>query len=125
MLAMELRLDTKGFTIRIREGELETTPKPISVIASMFAGILRRAQRKKKNRYEAPSRIFAISLADIEKALAPKKVLNLRKILPKHYYKHLKLFDYKNADKLPPYRLGIDHSIKLEKDTEGREKIVP
>ena len=122
---MELRLGTEGFTIRIREGEPETTPKPVGVMASMFAGMLRRARRKKKNRYEAPSRIFAISLADIEKALAPKKVSDPRKILPKHYHKYLKLFDCKDADKLLPYRLGIDHSIELEKDTEGREKMVP
>ena len=56
---------------------------------------------------------------NIEKAFAPKKISDLRKILPKYYYKYLKLFDHKDADKLLLYRLGIDYFIKLKKDTEG------
>ena len=66
-----------------------------------------RLARKKEHE------IFAISLADIEKALAPKKYTDPATKVPKEYHKYLEVFSRKEANKLPEHRL-YDHQIKLE-----------
>ena len=35
------------------------------------------------------------------------------------------MFDRDKADQLPPHRSGIDHSILLQQDDKGQEKVVP
>jgi hypothetical protein len=66
-----------------------------------------------------PAQIFAASMKDIEKALAPKRHTDPREKLPNHYYEFLPLFDRNAADRLPPLRPGVDYKIPLEKDEGG------
>ena len=87
------------------------------VSAAVFATMTRKASR---------TSVFAASLQDIDKALALKKDVDPRTILPGWCKDSLLLFSKKEADKLPPLRgKGIDHSIKLERDENGKEKTVP
>jgi hypothetical protein len=46
--------------------------------------------------------VFAVTLQDIEKALASKVTIDPREKLPKEYYEFLDVFSKKEADKLPP-----------------------
>jgi len=57
--------------------------------------------------------VFAMTLQDIEKALAPKVTIDPCEKLPKEYYEFLDVFSKKEADKLPPYRL-YNHKIQLK-----------
>ncbi|KJZ68122.1 hypothetical protein HIM_12487 [Hirsutella minnesotensis 3608] len=91
--------------------------------AFVFAGMVRRA-RKSRHRDEGV-RIFAASLKDIEKALAPKKKSDPREKLPPHYHEYLSVFNRDQADQLPPHRPGCDHKIQLEKGADGKEKEPP
>ena len=91
--------------------------------AATFAGLVRRARKEKQDRRGL--RVFSASLADIEKALAPKKKTDAREKLPKHYHEYLSVFDRGQADRLPPHRPGSDHKIILEKDANGKEKEPP
>jgi hypothetical protein len=45
--------------------------------------------------------------------------------LPTQYHKWLKAFDQFLANKLPRHRTGVDLQIELEKDQNGKEKIIP
>lgn len=66
--------------------------------------------------------IFAASLNDINKMLAPKKRFTREEILDKlpsqlhHYYQAFKP-DKDDASDLPPHCPGIDIAIEIEKDT--------
>lgn len=91
--------------------------------AATFVGLVRRARKEKQD--QRGLRVFSASLADIEKALAPKKKTDAREKLPKHYHEYLSVFDRGQADRLPPHRPGSDHKIVLEKDANGREKEPP
>ena len=57
--------------------------------------------------------IFAASLADIEKTLAPKKRTDPATKVPIEYHKNLRVFSRIEADKLPEHR-PYDLKIKLE-----------
>jgi hypothetical protein len=70
-------------------------------------------------------RIGKVSLDDIEKALRPKKHINPKDKLPKHYWRWLKAFSQQLADQLPPHRPGIDHKIPLKRDRNGIEEPPP
>ena len=73
--------------------------------AATFASLLRKSRD-----LEAKVRIFAAFIADINKALALKKLVDVRALLPKHYQSYYELFNPKEAVKLPPYRgLGVDY----------------
>ena len=66
--------------------------------------------------------IFAVSLADIKKALKPKKRSDPKEKLPPYYYKFLDAFNRQQADQLPPHCPGVDYAIKFLKDKHGRER---
>ena len=51
-------------------------------------------------------------MRDIEKALAPKKIIDPAKLLPKEYHDFLDVFSQEAADTLPPYR-SSDYKIKF------------
>lgn len=61
--------------------------------------------------------VFAVTLQDIEKALASKVTIDPREKLPKEYYEFLDVFSKKEADKLPPHR-PYDHKIQLKEGAE-------
>jgi hypothetical protein len=70
-------------------------------------------------------KVFAISMADINKALKAKEHLDPREKLPPIYQKFATtLFSRTEADRLPPHRPGIDHKIHLEKK-DGKEPEIP
>ena len=65
-------------------------------------------------------KVFTTSIADINKVLAPKKTVNIKLLLPKHYQSYYELFNPKEASKLSLYRgPRVDHKIKLKsKDSQ-------
>ncbi|POS84283.1 hypothetical protein EPUL_003669 [Erysiphe pulchra] len=85
-------------------------------IASSSAGVfLSTIRRANKTLGINKTHIFSVTLADIQKALAPDKdvVTSLDK-LPKKYKKFSNLFQKEITDKLTPHRPGCDHEIKLQ-----------
>ena len=77
---------------------------------------------KQRRRVEA----FAVSMADIEKALSVKKHTDPGTKLPSVYKPWLSVFDRKEAERLPPFRgSGVDHKIEITKDKDGRSQEVP
>ena len=90
---------------------IKSEPEPDSDLAMDICQIgpapfMRLAQ---KPGYE----IFAASMADIEKTLAPKKRTNPATKVPVEYHENLKVFSRAEADKLPEHR-PYDLKIKLE-----------
>ena len=83
--------------------------------------------RSKKTPHDQPKpEIFSVSMADIEKALKPKVHSDPRTKLPGEYWKYLPLFNHEEAQKLPPLRgEGIDHTIELVPDENGKLPTVP
>ena len=80
------------------------------------------AKRQGKDKVE----LFAVSMADIEKALAPKQHGDPAKLLPRQYHQFLDLFNREKADRLPPHRgEGGDHHIELNKTPDGKDMEVP
>ena len=61
--------------------------------------------------------IFAVTMADIEKALAPKKHTDPATKVPVCHHEHLEVFSRKEADKLVEHQL-YDYKIVLE---EGKQ----
>jgi hypothetical protein len=108
-----LYIHSKGIRVRTREGTLPGGVQQVS--AAVFAGLV---QREKK----APNsiRVFAASIADINKALRPKEKVDVRALLPEQYKEFYDLFNPKEAEKLPPHRgPGVDHKIELDpKDSQ-------
>jgi hypothetical protein len=60
-------------------------------------------------------------MADIEKALRPKELVDPKTKLPKQYWPWLDVFSQRLADELPPNRPGTDHRIQLKTDDNGNE----
>ncbi len=89
------------------------------------ARISARQMMEEAKTKESATRIAAVSLRDIEIALRPKTMTDPREKLPPHYREWCDVFSQKLADKLPPHRKGIDHTIPLEKDEAGKEKDPP
>ena len=63
--------------------------------------------------------IFAVSIADIDKALAPKVHTDPATKVPAEYHDLLDVFSKENSDRLPERRL-YDHKIKLEEGKQYR-----
>lgn len=70
---------------------------------------------------------FAVSMRDIEKALASfdKERPDHKTKLPPEYLPWEKVFDRKEAAKLPVHRLGIDHRIEILPNEKGQEPQLP
>ncbi|KAK1912987.1 hypothetical protein P3342_004923 [Pyrenophora teres f. teres] len=104
-----LFIHSRGIRVRCDEG-IATRSATHQVSASTFIGLIRRSKDPKKR-----VQIFAASITDINKALAPKKAVDVRSLLPKQYQSYFELFNPKEASKLPPHRgPGVDHKIELE-----------
>lgn len=56
--------------------------------------------------------LFVTSLRDIEKALAPRKAVDILAKLPQEYHEFTALFFREESDKLPPHCV-YDHTIPL------------
>ncbi|KAI1000108.1 Transposon Ty3-G Gag-Pol polyprotein [Podosphaera aphanis] len=91
------------------------------VASGTYNSIINQSRKRKKE-----IETYAITLADIDKALAPKKIVNPRDHMPKWLGPEFEInFKPGEANKLPIHRSQIDHHIPLEKDINGVEKPVP
>ena len=90
-----------------------------SVSAPAFSYLLRKSRRD--NSVE----IFSASIADIDKMLKPKVLIDPREKLPAEYHDYLDVFSRTLAERLPPPRPGIDYKIILEKTPNGKDPEVP
>ncbi len=85
----ELTIGTSGLIVKER-GQGGTPTLSISQqMSSVFGALVRRTQKSRDPSATQPAQIFAASLKDIEKALAPKKHTDPREKLPKHYHEFL------------------------------------
>jgi hypothetical protein len=92
-------------------------------ISANALAVMKRRQRRHPNEQ---IEIFAASIADINKALAPKKKTDLRIALPDYLQDYMDIFDPIEADKLPERRPGADHAIELvEQDKNGQKPEAP
>lgn len=70
----------------------------------------------KRSKKDPEFEVFAVSLRDIEKALAPKQEEDPAEKLPKEYHQFLSVFSKKEASQLPPHR-PQDHKVPLKAGT--------
>ena len=72
--------------------------------------------------------VAAFKTSDIEKALKgkePKTDDELRRMLPPETHDMIALFLSREAEKLAPYRPGLDHRIELRKKADGSLEALP
>ncbi|KAI1000207.1 hypothetical protein K3495_g7993 [Podosphaera aphanis] len=92
------------------------------MVASGTSNSIINQSRKRKKEIET----YAVTLADFDKALAPKKIVNPRNHIPKWLGPESEInFKPGEANKLTNHRPQIDHHIPLETDINGVEKPVP
>ena len=88
----------------------EPNPEPtIPELDICMIGAAPLARLSRKPNHE----IFAVSVKDVEQALAPKTYTDPAKKLPQQYHEFLDVFSRKEADTLPEHR-QYDHRIELE-----------
>ena len=93
-------LSDEHYAKQKKSQQLQVAAIPGSVYAAM-------AKRSARNQ---TVQLFSATLADIERALAPKVKLTTEEIiqkLPPHYRHLAEAFDPQEASKLPPHRPGI------------------
>jgi transposase InsO family protein len=120
------RLYIKSSGVRVWSEKVKPLPQLNigAISASVMGGYLRRTKRR-NHRDTSNLEIFAVTMADIEKALSPRKPIDPRTKLPAQYQEFISLFSPEEAGKLPPYRgEGIDHKIELM-EQDGKEPQVP
>ncbi|KAL1953147.1 hypothetical protein VTO42DRAFT_3547 [Malbranchea cinnamomea] len=109
----------QGPVLRFPEYGIDVLPQALlpvvkvnEISATAFKMWVRRSKMDKEK-----VQVFAVSLADIDKALKPKSYTDPRIKLPEHYHQFLDVFDHKRAETLPPLRgEGVDHWIELTED---------
>jgi len=85
------------------------------------------AKRAKGASYQV-TKIFTTTMADINRALAPKTRLSRAQIedrLPAELRQFWNLFLEEDGGQLPPHRQGLDHAIELQRDQQGNEVAAP
>ncbi|KAI1003822.1 hypothetical protein K3495_g4387 [Podosphaera aphanis] len=88
-------------------------------VSNLSAGVFLATIRRAKKPTSQDTQVFSVSLADIQKALAPsKREATSLENLPQEYREFASLFKNEISDKLPPHRPGHDHDIKLEQGKE-------
>ncbi|KAI0993579.1 hypothetical protein K3495_g14605, partial [Podosphaera aphanis] len=93
----------------------------VKVVSTTFISLIKLARR------QTGSRIFAVSMEDINKALMIKKTDTLESIkdqLPPKIQHWSQLFIEDQESTLPPHRAS-DMKINLEKENNGKEKSIP
>jgi hypothetical protein len=81
-----LHIGVANYIVRGRTPGQENTTYPLErQLGLVFAALIRR-ERRRRTTNEYSSRVFAASIADIEKALAPKKKSDPKDKLPRHYH---------------------------------------
>ena len=115
----EYEIGTSSTIVRNRARKPNKDISYIVILAIGFTSLIRR--KKTRNNIK----IFAISLADIQKALTVRKKTDPRTKLPKHFHSHLRVFNADAAAEQPPLRgPEVDHAIEIEKKN-GKEQRIP
>ncbi|KAI1003236.1 hypothetical protein K3495_g4968 [Podosphaera aphanis] len=105
----------KGFQERSNDASRFVT-SIAGLSAGVFLATIKRAQKYASNN---GVQLFSITLADIQKALAPAKKLDKSlERLPKEYRDFVDIFKRDLIDRLPPHRPGHDHEIRVEPEKE-------
>lgn len=94
------------------------------VLGSQF---MSKATRIRDNKYTA-TKIFAIPIADVKKALEFKKKQTPQEIqdgLPLEICENTQYLTKDENSELPPHRLGVDTKILLHNDGHRRERKLP
>lgn len=123
-------LDIGASSIRVWNRAMKSHQPPqlkvTQVMAAAFMADVRRLRRENRQRKATIDvGVYAVSMADIEKALKPRQRSDPKEKLPPHYHQWLKVFDRFLAEKLPPHRPGVDLHIEIEKDQNGNDKKIP
>ncbi len=96
--------------------------------AKQVSAYVMDAMSRRRRRRTPGTSVFSVTIHDINKALAPKKVLTneeVKALLPTQYHEWLTVFLPDEGTKLPPHREGADHAINLTKDAQGNDAQVP
>ena len=121
----EMRIGVTGTTVRSQEAfsNLQASRTETTMISAAAFKLWYKREQKQD---QGALRIFAASMADINKALSVKTKTDPQTILPAYFQEFLDVFDSKRAEMLPSLRgKGTDHAIELETDSDGNEKATP
>ena len=121
----EMRIGVTGTTVRSQEAfsNLQASRTETTMISAAAFKLWYKREQKQD---QGALRIFAASMADINKALSVKTKTDPQTILPAHFQEFLDVFDSKRAEMLPSLRgKSTDHAIELETDSDGNEKATP
>jgi Reverse transcriptase (RNA-dependent DNA polymerase)/RNase H-like domain found in reverse transcriptase len=110
------RTGTRVSNQRVKEAIQQQNILEVSAVS--FSRLAKRNQPEEL-------KVFAVSMADIEKALSRKERTDPRTKLPEEYHEFLDVFDRERSDELPPLRHGVDHRIEIETGPDGRPKELP
>ncbi|KAI0994648.1 hypothetical protein K3495_g13533 [Podosphaera aphanis] len=126
----ELYMEKIRYQIRTYSSIISSSD--ISMIRhTKFASYLKKSfNPKNEPGNENSISVFAASIHNINKMLAPKQRLTQEEIksrLPHQVQHHFHLFEADNNDStnLPPHRPGVDMAIEIEKDEQGCTKEIP
>ncbi|ODA84356.1 hypothetical protein RJ55_02878 [Drechmeria coniospora] len=106
-------------TMELRQAE--------QISASVFVGYIRKIRRTQAYN-AAQASFFAVSMQDIEKALASKRaksIEDLRKIIPPQFHDPLPPFNKQEADKLDRQEPGVDYKMPIKTGADGQELPLP
>lgn len=116
-----LEFERSGHVVPNKQQLAKLVHRPSMITSRTYISIVKKGNHQKK-RVET----YSITLADIDKALAPKKVVDPTEHTPKWLCPEFEnSFQPKEANKLPVHHPKIDHQIPLETDNNGIEKPVP
>jgi hypothetical protein len=75
----------------------------------------------RKSRCDSLIKIFSALIADIDKILKPKVLIDPRKKLSAEYYNYLNIFNRTLAKRLSLSRFNVDYKIILKKTPDGKD----
>lgn len=115
---------TSGLVIKGSNNRATKNPT-IAVLGSVFAGLVRQAQRKQEE-----CRLIATSLREVTSVLRvpgaePEQERGQTPQLPDELRDFRDLFDQEKANELPPHRGQLDHHIRLKKHPDGSDPELP
>src|SRR5271157_2742254 len=115
----------------LRKEEVISLIKEIRIarlVTGITFGIKIKRIRRNYGLRVAEAAIIKVNIADIDKALRPKKEYTweeLKSLIPVRLYQYLPLFLKEEAARLPPRRPGTNHYIEIKKDKDGKELPLP
>lgn len=105
--------------------EKHHAPATKTNISRVSINAIKAEARRGRRSETATTQLFAVTLADINRALAPKKDVSVDERLPPRFKAWKETFDKKKGETLPPHREGADHEINIVTDENGNTLEVP